>query len=140
MKHTLSCFLTVAALFFFNAVFAQEQPQKSPEEMAIEEANRLEKELDLSSTQTFYLDSILRHNFEGMFEDLENLKARGSQDADTYKAVSEKWVQKTIDALKPVLEEQQYIKYLKIIGRGKEYKKGKDGKYYLKEDLKKKKK
>lgn len=140
MKHTLSCFLTVAALLFFNAVFAQEQPQKSPEEMAIEEANRLEKELDLSSTQTFYLDSILRHNFEGMFEDLENLKARGSQDADTYKAVSEKWVQKTIDALKPVLEEQQYIKYLKIIGRGKEYKKGKDGKYYLKEDLKKKKK
>ena len=59
---------------------------------------------------------------------------------DTYRAVSDKWIQKVIDALKPVLDEQQHIKYLKLIGRGKEYKKGKDGKYYLKEDLKKKKK
>ena len=75
-----------------------------------------------------------------MYADIENLKDRGSQDVDTYRAVSDKWIQKVIDALKPVLDEQQHIKYLKLIGRGKEYKKGKDGKYYLKEDLKKKKK
>ncbi|MBE6245938.1 MAG: hypothetical protein E7110_00785 [Bacteroidales bacterium] len=140
MKHTLFCFLAITALLCCNAGFAQEQPQKSPEEQAIEEANRLEKELKLTATQTFYVDSILRHNFELMYADIENLKDRGSQDVDTYRAVSDKWIQKVIDALKPVLDEQQHIKYLKLIGRGKEYKKGKDGKYYLKEDLKKKKK
>ena len=45
-----------------------------------------------------------------------------------------------MDAFKGILDEQQYIKYLKYLGKGQEYKRGKDGKYYLKEDLKKKKK
>lgn len=140
MKHTLFCFLTITALLCFNNAIAQEQPEKSPEEMAIEEAERLEDELKLSGTQMFYVDSILRHNFQLMYDDFEALKQRGSQDVDTYNAVSEKWVQKIIDALKPVLDEQQHIRYQRLMGKGKEYKKGKDGKYYLKEDLKKKKK
>ena len=38
-----------------------------------------------------------------------------------------------------ILDEQQYIGYLKGIGRGKEYKKGKDGLYYKKEELAKQK-
>ena len=42
-------------------------------------------------------------------------------------------------AMKGVLDEQQYIGYLKGIGRGKEYKKGKDGLYYKKEELAKQK-
>ena len=140
MKHVLFCFLTIAALLAFNNAFAQEQPEKSPEEMAIEEVERLGKELKLSGTQMFYVDSILRHDFVLMYEEVEGLKQRGSQDYNTYKAVSEKWVQKICNALKPYLDEQQYIRYLKLMGKGKEYKKGKDGKYYLKEDLKKKKK
>ena len=45
--------------------------------------------------------------------------------------------QKTLDALKKVLDEQQYIGYLRYIGKGKDYKKGKDGKWYLKSELKK---
>ncbi|MBE6224856.1 MAG: hypothetical protein E7122_06485 [Bacteroidales bacterium] len=139
MKHALFCFLTIAALLCFNNAIAQEQPEKSPEEMAIEEAERLEQELKLSGTQMFYVDSILRHDFVLMYEDVEALKQRGSQDMNTYKAVSEKWIQKICNALKPYLDEQQYIRYLKLIGKGKEYKKGKDGKYYLKEELKKKK-
>jgi hypothetical protein len=119
---------------------AQDPQQKSPEEMAIEQANKLEKELNLNSTQLFYLDSILMQNYTGLYEDIENARARGSQDQQTYKTLSEKWMQKTFNALKGVLDEQQYIRYLKMMGKGKEYKKGKDGLYYLKEDLKKKKK
>ena len=42
-----------------------------------------------------------------------------------------------MDALKKVLDEQQYIGYLRFIGKGKDYKKGKDGKWYLKSELKK---
>ncbi len=140
MKYTMSILLAIAALFIFSPLAAQEQPQKSPEEMAIEEADRLEKELMLNGAQLFYVDSVLRANFLGLQEDMETLRGRGSEDYDTYNTVREKWIQKTMDSFKGILDEQQYIRYLKYLGKGKEYKKGKDGKYYLKEDLKKKKK
>ena len=116
----------------FNTANAQEQPQKSPDEIAIEQADKIGKELKLNSTQMFYMDSILRHNYTELYADIENARARGSQDQQTYKALSEKWMQKTFDALKGVLDEQQYIRYLKMMGKGKEYKKGKDGLYVLK--------
>lgn len=140
MKNTLALLFAFAALFIFSPLAAQQQPEKSPEEYAIEEADRLEKELNLNGTQMFYVDSILRANFTSLQEDMERLKERGSEDYDTYTVTREKWIQKTMDSFKGILDEQQYIKYLKYLGKGKEYKKGKDGKYYLKEDLKKKKK
>lgn len=141
MKYVLSCIIAMAAFFCCNSAYAQQQEeQKSPEEMAIIEADKLEKELLLSGTQLFYVDSILRANFMGLGDDMAALRARGSQDVDSYTTTREKWIQKTIDAFKVVLDEQQYIRYLKYLGKGQEYKKGKDGKYYLKEELKKKKK
>lgn len=140
MKNTLTLLFAFAALFIFSPLAAQQQPEKSPEEFAIEEADRLGQELKLNGTQMFYVDSILRANFIGLQEDMDRLKDRGSEDYDTYTVTREKWIQKTIDSFKGILDEQQYIKYLKYLGKGKEYKKGKDGKYYLKEDLKKKKK
>lgn len=141
MKYVLSCIIAIAAFCCCNTLYAQEQEeQKTPEEMAIIEADKLEKELLLSGSQLFYVDSILRHNFVGLGDDMAALRARGSQDMESYKTTREKWIQKTIDAFKGILDEQQYIKYLKYLGKGQEYKKGKDGKYYLKEELKKKKK
>ena len=141
MKYALTCIIAIAAFFCCNNAYAQQQEeQKSPEEMAIIEADKLEKELLLSGTQLFYVDSILRANFMGLGDDMAALRARGSQDMDSYTNTREKWIQKTIDAFKIVLDEQQYIKYLKYLGKGQEYKKGKDGKYHLKEDLKTKKK
>lgn len=140
MREAFVCILAIAALFFTNPLAAQQQEeQKTPEEMAILEAEKLETELNLTGTQLFYVDSILRANFNSLSEDMEALRGRGSQDLDSYTTTREKWIQKTIDAFKLVLDEQQYIRYLKYLGKGKEYKKGKDGKYYLKEELKKKK-
>lgn len=139
MKYTF--LLVMALLLGCNMLMAQQQQeQKSPEEMAIIEADKLEKELKLSGTQLFYVDSTLRSNFIGLSEDMDALRARGSQDFDTYNTTREKWIQKTMDAFKTILDDQQYIMYLKYLGKGQEYKKGKDGKYYLKEELKKKKK
>ncbi len=139
MKYTF--LLVMALLLGCNMLMAQQQQeQKSPEEMAIIEADKLEKELKLSGTQLFYVDSTLRSNFIGLSEDMDALRARGSQDFDTYNNTREKWIQKTMDAFKTILDDQQYIMYLKYLGKGQEYKKGKDGKYYLKEELKKKKK
>ena len=140
MKYLFTCIFALAALLCSTQLSAQQPEQKSPEEMAIDEANKLETQLMLDGAQLFYVDSILRHNFIGLSDEMEALRARGSQDIGTYNTVREKWIQKTMDAFKAILSEQQYIKYLKYLGKGQEYKKGKDGKYYLKEDLKKKKK
>ena len=141
MRYALACIFTIAAFLCCNQLSAQQQPEpKSPEEMAIDEANKLEKELKLNGAQLFYVDSTLRNNFMGLSDDMEALRARGSQDAKTYTTIREKWINKTMEAFKGILDEQQYIKYLKYLGKGQEYKKGKDGKYHLKEDLKKKKK
>ncbi len=140
MREAFVCILAIVALFFTNPLAAQQQEeQKTPEEMAIIEAEKLEKELDLTGSQLFFVDSILRANFNGLSDDMTALRERGSQDIDSYTTTREKWIQKTIDALKLVLDDQQHIRYLKYLGKGKEYKKGKDGKYYLKEELKKKK-
>ena len=67
-------------------------------------------------------------------DEFENMKSSGMQSTSSYKTVSDKWMQKCKDALKLFLDEQQYIRYLKHIGEGKEYKKGKDGLYYKKEE------
>lgn len=134
--------------FFFCALLlsgavtakAQEQPQqKSPEEIAEIEIGHWEAILKLSQTQIFYVDSILNHNYKAMFEEIEKMKAMGMQSPDTFRTIQGKWVEKNVVAMKGVLDEQQYIGYLKGIGRGKEYKKGKDGLYYKKEELAKQK-
>lgn len=141
MKQFVIYMFALAAMLCSQQLMAQnQQEQKSPEELAIEEANRLETTLLLDGAQLFYIDSILRHNYMCLSDDMQALQERGSQDMNSYTTTREKWIQKTIDAFKLVLDEQQYIKYLKYLGKGQEYKKGKDGNYYLKEDLKKKKK
>ena len=119
---------------------AQEQPQqKSPEEIAASEVEFWESNLKLTQTQIFYVDSILHHNYKSMFDEIEKMKGMGMQSPETFRTIQGKWVEKNVTAMKGVLDEQQYIGYLKGIGRGKEYKKGKDGLYYTKEELAKQK-
>lgn len=125
----LSTFLIV---FSLNAQNQEEQKQKSPEEVAIAETEKLQTELKLSPSQTFYIDSILQHNYSALFAEFENMKASGMQGGENYQKVRDKWIDKNLVAFKKVLDEQQYIGYLKLIGKGKEYKRGKDGLYYKK--------
>ena len=136
MKHFIISLLFFITFLINNTLFAQEQNKISPEEIAIKEAEILEKELKLTPSQLFYVDSVLQYNYSAMNDEFEAMKARGGQDSRSYQAVNKKWIDKNLEAFKLILDEQQYIMYLKKIGRGKEYKKGKDGKYYKKEDKK----
>jgi len=120
--------------------FAQQQEkEKTPEEVAAAEVKAMVSELGLSESQEFFCDSILTHNYTCMKSDFENLQSSGMQEANTYQFLKDRWQKKTLEALKKVLDDQQYIKYLRRIGKGKDYKKGKDGKFYLKSDLEKEK-
>lgn len=139
---TVKLFFIAAAVLLSEVsavpAFAQQQEkEKTPEEVAAAEVKAMVKELQLSDAQEFYCDSILTHNYISMKSDFENLQKSGMQEASTYQFLKDRWQKKTLEALKKVLDEQQYIKYLRRIGKGREYKKGKDGKYYLKEESKK---
>ncbi len=132
-------FLLFAFTFFTGVISAQEPPkEKTPQEYAAIETERLEKELNLNSHQVFYVDSILQYNFAGLMEEFEQMKKSGMQDGRNYETVRNKWTDKSLAAFKLIFTEQQYIQYLKLIGKGKEYKKGKDGLYYKKEKKKSK--
>lgn len=140
MSKFLKSFICVVFLLSVNVAMAQEQQhQKSPEEIAQMEVTHWESTLNLSPAQAFYVDSILNHNYKAMYDEIDKMRAMGMQSPETYRSVQGKWVEKNVVAMKSVLDEQQYIEYLKGIGRGKEYKKGKDGLYYKKEELAKQK-
>ena len=126
--------MTIAA----TAAFAQNEKEEDPEESAHKQTEKLVKMLDLTEAQEFYVDSILVSNFVGYKAALDDLQKSGRSEYEIYKQTGQLWEKKRLDALKKVLDEQQYIKYLRHIGLGKEYKKGKDGKWYLKSELKKK--
>lgn len=130
------------ALLSANNLLAQQQQQEPPKmdpiEMASEFTEKLITELELNSTQAFYVDSVLQVNYTGLIDEFEQMKSRGSQDGNSYKAVSDKWEEKNVAAFRLIMDEQQVIKYLRLMGKGKEYKKGKDGKYYKKEKSKEK--
>ena len=145
VRQNISKTIYIIALILLASVrsptqsYAQEHPkEKTPEEMASLEAERLEKELKLNPTQVFYVDSVLQYNYSRLKEDMEKLQQRGMQDPKSYTTVRDRWIDTTLAAFKKIMTDQQYISYLKSIGRGKEYKKGKDGNYYLKSNKKKK--
>ena len=134
--------LVLTAIFFLAlgtvSSFAQSNDkQPTPEEIAEKDTKTLVKKLNLTDAQEFYVDSILTANYVGVMNALEDLQKSGMQDPETYRSVNEQWQQKNLAAMKKVLDEQQYIGYLRHIGKGREYKKGKDGKWYLKSELKK---
>ncbi len=135
-------FVLIAILFLgLGTAFAQNgDKEPTMEELAERHTKDLVKKIGLSDSQEFYVDSILRTNYLGVKAALEDLQRSGRQEPDIYRHCRELWQQKSIDALKKVLDEQQYIGYLRYIGKGREYKKGKDGKWYLKSELKKNKK
>ena len=119
-------FLTM--LCSVSSIYGQEQEQKSPQEMASIEADRLQELLDLEIHQVFYADSILRYNMEHLFKEFKSLREGGMQDSDVYKTVQDRWLDKTILAFEKILSREQYVKYMKSIGKGKLVKKKKKGK------------
>ncbi|MBP5229535.1 MAG: hypothetical protein J6Z32_05255 [Bacteroidales bacterium] len=138
MKRITLLLIATIVLFSANNAFAQDEKEITPEEYAEKQVKTLTTKLELSESQEFYVDSILTTNFVALKKAIEDLQRSGMQDPQTYRKCNEMWQEKTIAAMKKVLDEQQFIKYLKYMGKGKEYKKGKDGKYYLKSELKKK--
>lgn len=115
----------LSVLFLSPSLYAQQQEekQKTPEEIAAEQTNKIEIDLKLEPHQTFYVDSILSRNYRGLTDEIEQMKKSGAQEYVLYKQIQEKWTAKIDSALHKVLTEEQWYKYLKNQGKLKKEKK-----------------
>lgn len=116
-----SAFLTGRSLFAFIlmvmtaiSVCAQ-SPEKQPDvyQQAENEADRLQRLLDLEDWQTFYVDSTLKHDFPAMMAEYEKLRAAKVSNTSIYQDVQDKWMDQIDATYKKIFTEQQWAAYLK---------------------------
>jgi len=115
-KHKI--FSLLISLLIFSPAFSQNNPpqQKSPVEIAAEQADRLQIDLKLNDYQTFLADSILQANIAGVTEEFERMRVGGMQNPDSYREVQNKWRIKTEDAFEKFMTFEQFDRYLRISG------------------------
>ena len=110
--------LTLAVLASTTVLRAQNgEGERTPEEIATEEANRLERLLKLEPHQTFFIDSILQHDMKALHDEIEALKTSGTQEYTVYKQVQDRWADQIDSSYRKVLTEYQYMIYRRDIGK-----------------------
>lgn len=115
---SIKVFFTILAIATSITLTAQnqEQKQKTPIEIATEQADRLQRDLTLDDYQVFKVDSILQRNIAGVMDQFEQMKKGGLQNPDSYREVQKKWQAKTDDAFENLFTLEQFDRYLKISG------------------------
>ena len=114
----LKTIFTLLLLSFSATIFAQEQQEeKTPEEIATEEADRLEKLLKLEPHQTFFIDSVLQHDMRAMYDEMQLMKQSGTQEFIVYQRIKEKWGNRIDSSYMNILTEKQWLEYLRSTNR-----------------------
>ena len=115
-KHIL---IVLIGMLMPLAARAQQQPlTPEQEEQKMREGREQlvlhdEETLDLEVWQTFYVDSILVHNYTAMSEETKALAENRVENAELYQMISDKWENATYDAFRKILDDAQWKKYLK---------------------------
>lgn len=101
---------------------AQEGPEKPDLDKLIEQSIKsLDSYIHLDDVQLFFLDSIFQNNYNEMYAELELARQTGASNQDTYILISDKWMDRNDAAIKEILSDEQWAKYLKT-AYGKEKK------------------
>lgn len=119
---TRNILFTLALMFalaiYSPTIMAQNQEdEKTPEELALEEADRLEELLKLEPHQTFYIDSILQHDMRAMHDEMQFLQSSGTKEYTAFQQVRDKWLSRIDSAYVKVLTEYQWLEYRKFSGK-----------------------
>lgn len=101
-------------LILAPSAFSQE-PDKPMEmwQRAEEEADRLQRVLDLEDWQVFYVDSTLKHDYQALVDEAEKLQASKVSNMSLFQAVQDKWMEKIDETYKRIFTDQQWAAYLK---------------------------
>lgn len=85
------------------------------------EVSRLTNTLNLEDWQTFYVDSIMTHDYLAMQQELASLSMKKVGNSEMYLDVQYKWLDKMYYAYEAIFDKQQWAKYLKS-GAGRDKK------------------
>lgn len=96
-----------------------EKAQKELREALDKEVERMTDNLALEVWQEFYVDSIFTHNYTMRYLELQDLNDKKVSNSDAYTAVSDKWMEANYQAIKKILDEEQWAKYEKL-GAGRD--------------------
>ena len=99
--------------FSVQAGAQEHDMQKTLIERAEEEADRLQRVLELEDWQVFYVDSTLKHDYPAMMAEYEKLQASKVSNSSLYIAVQDKWMDRIDATYRKIFNDQQWAMYLK---------------------------
>ena len=91
----------------------EEEAAKQMREAINQSVENYERLLGLEDWQTFYVDSILTHDYEALRVEVKALQTAKMSNTDVYQQVQDKWAEQVYVAMQKVLDEKQWEKYLK---------------------------
>ena len=119
MRYKAIKYFAIYVLSFLPfCAFAQQQLSEEEELKQFREAidktvDNYTDQFNLEIWQTFYVDSILTHDYEAMRDELKGMQAAKMTNSDAYTRVQDKWAEQIYVALQKVFNEEQWAKYLK---------------------------
>ena len=120
MKFRVICILAAMLLGAqAQGLLAQQKPETPDIYEQIEnEADRLQRVLDLEDWQVFYVDSTLKHDYPAMQAEVMKLAEAKVANRDVYIIVQDKWMDQIDATYKRIFTPEQWAAYLKQ-GAGK---------------------
>ena len=111
----IKCFILSFALLAACFAASAQQPQDAPDiyEQAEQEADRLQRILDLEDWQVFYVDSTLKHDLPAMMEEYERLRQSKVSNVSLYQDVRDKWMEHVDVTYRKIFTDEQWAAYLK---------------------------
>ena len=119
MKYKAIKIFGIAAMLLLPFLAGAQQPQNEEEaakqmrEAINQSVENYERLLGLEDWQTFYVDSILTHDYEALRVEVKALQTAKMSNTDVYQQVQDKWAEQVYVAMQKVLDEKQWEKYLK---------------------------
>ena len=113
IKYFAICVLSILPFCAFAQQQSEEEELKQFREAIDRTVDSYTDQFDLESWQTFYVDSILTHDYEAMREEIKGLQAAKMSSSDAYTRVQDKWAEQMYNSLQKVFNEEQWAKYLK---------------------------
>ena len=114
----LTAFTLISSMFFSIDASAQMQDTQDYTERAQQEADRLQRILNLEDWQVFYVDSTLQHDLTAIMTEVRKLQAAKVNNASIYQDVQDKWLDQIDATYKKIFTEEQWSAYLRS-GAGK---------------------
>ena len=97
-----------------QSLFAQQKPEEVDIYEQIEqEADRLQRVLELEDWQVFYVDSTLKHDYPAMQAEVMKLAEAKVSNGDMYIMVQDKWMDQIDATYKRIFTPEQWAAYLK---------------------------